>query len=224
MPLISHPWAPPRRADGDGASDWDRRERQAGGTMRRPIHAARVHLLIHAARVHLLGSLKRRRDRIAARNVLVPPPRARAPRPAGSSPLGRTHAVDGEQDLEHRDERPRPGLFLNPRRHDPFSSICEHDNITGLEVRRGMLEEAEIVASCVVESVDRHCARYRLIPGAPRSPSGSDKPPLVRGFVRLGSVSPREAWPTVTQASVYADQGPNASRHSAGTLTSSCIH
>jgi hypothetical protein len=44
------------------------------------------------------------------------------------------------------------------RRHDRLASVRDHDNITGLEVRRGVLEEAEVVTGCVVEAVDGHGA------------------------------------------------------------------
>jgi hypothetical protein len=42
--------------------------------------------------------------------------------------------------LEHGDQLPPTRLCFNPRRHDPFSSVYEHDNVTGLEIGRGVLE------------------------------------------------------------------------------------
>jgi hypothetical protein len=51
---------------------------------------------------------------------------------------------------------PPTRLRFNPRRRDPLSSVREHDDIAGLDVRRGVLTEAEVVAGCVVEAVDRH--------------------------------------------------------------------
>ena len=78
------------------------------------------------------------------------------------------HAIAGDQDLEHRYQRPR--LCLNTRRYNRLSSVGEHDNIAGLEVRRRVLEEAEVVPGCVVEAVDRHWTQYRLVGGAPRPP------------------------------------------------------
>ena len=62
----------------------------------------------------------------------------------------------GDQDLEHRDQRPWARLCFNPRSYDPFSSVREHQNITGLEIGGGVLEETEIFAGCVVDAVDRH--------------------------------------------------------------------
>jgi len=48
----------------------------------------------------------------------------------------------GDQDLEHRDQRPWARLCFNPRSNDPFPSVREQENITGLEIGRGVLEEA----------------------------------------------------------------------------------
>jgi hypothetical protein len=59
-----------------------------------------------------------------------------------------------DRHLEHRNQVPPPRLCLNTRRHDCLPSVREHDDITGLEVRRGMLEEAKVGAGCVVEAVD----------------------------------------------------------------------
>jgi hypothetical protein len=36
------------------------------------------------------------------------------------------------------------------------SSVREYDDVAGLDVRRWMLERAEVVAGMVVETVDRH--------------------------------------------------------------------
>jgi hypothetical protein len=58
--------------------------------------------------------------------------------------------------LKHGDPLTPTRLCFNPRRHDPFSSFCEHHNITGLKVRRWVLQQAEVVSGCVVEAVDRH--------------------------------------------------------------------
>jgi hypothetical protein len=41
---------------------------------------------------------------------------------------------------------PPARLCLDPRRHYRLPPISEHDDITGLEVRRGVLEDAEILA------------------------------------------------------------------------------
>ena len=58
--------------------------------------------------------------------------------------------------LEHGDQLSPTRLCFNSHRHDPLSSVREHDNIAGLEVRRRVLEEAEVVPGRVVEAVDRH--------------------------------------------------------------------
>jgi hypothetical protein len=51
-----------------------------------------------------------------------------------------------------------PRLCFNSGRHERFASVPEHDDITGFEVRRRVLEEAEVIAGCVVETVDGHRA------------------------------------------------------------------
>jgi hypothetical protein len=57
----------------------------------------------------------------------------------------------------------------------PPRPVSEHDDIAGLEVRRGVLEEAEVFAGCVVEMVDGHRAPRtgRRRAETPRS-TGSD--------------------------------------------------
>jgi hypothetical protein len=64
----------------------------------------------------------------------------------------------GDGDLEHRDQLSPTRLGFNSRRHNRLPSVGEHDDITGLEVRRGVLEAAEVVAGCVVETVDGYRA------------------------------------------------------------------
>jgi hypothetical protein len=54
---------------------------------------------------------------------------------------------------------PPTWLCFNTRPHDGFPPVRDHKDIPGLEVRRGVFEEAEIVAGCVVEAVDGHLAR-----------------------------------------------------------------
>ena len=66
--------------------------------------------------------------------------------------------IVGDRYLEYGDERSGTRLCLNTRRHDRLPSVSEHDDITGLEVRRRVLDEAEIIAGCVVEAVDGHRA------------------------------------------------------------------
>jgi hypothetical protein len=39
-----------------------------------------------------------------------------------------------------------------------LASVRQHDDITGLKIRRRVLEGAEVLAGCIVESVDRHRA------------------------------------------------------------------
>jgi hypothetical protein len=52
---------------------------------------------------------------------------------------------------------PPTWLCFNTRRHDRFPPVRDHDDITGLKVRRRVLEETEIIAGCVVETVDGQC-------------------------------------------------------------------
>jgi len=70
--------------------------------------------------------------------------------------LQRPHALARDHDLEHGDQRPRAWLGLDASRDERLSSVRDYDDITGLKVRRRMLEEAEVVAGCVVETVDGH--------------------------------------------------------------------
>ena len=49
-----------------------------------------------------------------------------------------------------------PRLCFNSRRHERLASVGNHDHITRLDVRRGVLKEAEIVPGRVVEAVGRH--------------------------------------------------------------------
>jgi hypothetical protein len=54
-----------------------------------------------------------------------------------------TRRLRDDRDLEHRRDRPR--LSFNARRHERLSPVRQHDDVTGLEVRCGMLEEAEVL-------------------------------------------------------------------------------
>lgn len=53
---------------------------------------------------------------------------------------------------------PQPGAASTPRRHDRLPSVRDHDDITGLEVRCRVFQEAEVVTGCVAEAVDGHGA------------------------------------------------------------------
>jgi hypothetical protein len=66
----------------------------------------------------------------------------------------------GDGYLEHRNQVPPPRLCFNSGRHERFASVPEQDNFTGFEVRRRMLEEAEVVAGRVVEAVRRHGSNH----------------------------------------------------------------
>ena len=87
------------------------------------------------------------------------PPRARAPRSAGSS-RGRTRrwsrrssAASARSPLRAaRPADPTPALLQVAPSRPPRV----HDDITRLEVRGRVLEEAEIFAGCVMKAVDRH--------------------------------------------------------------------
>jgi hypothetical protein len=103
---------------------------------------------------------------------------------SGPLPLRKLHAIDRDHDLKHGDERPRTRLCFNASRHDRLSSLHEHD-ITGLEVRRRVLEEAEVIAGRIVESVDRHRS-----PSIDRLAVFYDT--LVVGYPRWPWPSPRE--------------------------------
>jgi hypothetical protein len=110
-------------------------------------------------------------NRPGSRASSARPPPAPAPRSAGSS-QGRDRrslsrhvwrqatGVRRTLRAEARRWRPRawrpvaPRLCFNSRRHDRLASVRDHDDITGLEVRRRVLEEAQVFAGCVVETVD----------------------------------------------------------------------
>jgi hypothetical protein len=49
-----------------------------------------------------------------------------------------------------------PGLGLDPSRNKRLAPVGNHDHITGLDIRGGVLDQAEIVARRVVEAVGRH--------------------------------------------------------------------
>jgi hypothetical protein len=51
---------------------------------------------------------------------------------------------------QHGDERPWAWLGLNTRGHDRLSPVLEYEDIARLEVRSGMLEQAEVLAARVV--------------------------------------------------------------------------
>ena len=65
-------------------------------------------------------------------------------------------AIRGDGNLEQGDQLPPTRLGFNSRCHDRLSSVREDDNVTGLDVRGRVLEEAEIIAGGVVKAVDRH--------------------------------------------------------------------
>ena len=52
----------------------------------------------------------------------------------------------GDGDLEHRDQMPPTRRYFDSRRHDRLAPVRDHDDITGLDVRRRVFEEAEVVA------------------------------------------------------------------------------
>jgi hypothetical protein len=102
-------------------------------------------------------------NRPGSRASSARPPPAPAPRSAGSS-QGRDRrslsrhvwrqatGVRRTLRAEARRWRPRawrpvaPRLCFNSRRHDRLASVRDHDDITGLEVRRRVLEEAQVFA------------------------------------------------------------------------------
>jgi hypothetical protein len=61
-----------------------------------------------------------------------------------------------DRDLQQRGEMPAVGLV--PSSNEGLPTVHEHHDITGLDVRRRVLEEAEVVAGRVVEAVGRHGA------------------------------------------------------------------
>jgi hypothetical protein len=56
----------------------------------------------------------------------------------------------GDGDLKHRNQLSPTRLCFNSRRHNRLPSVRDHDDITGLEVRRRVLEEAEVITGCVM--------------------------------------------------------------------------
>jgi hypothetical protein len=85
--------------------------------------------------------------------------------PAPRSQAGRSYGVRRRLRAETVRWRPRAARPVDPNRlcvnacgHDRLASIRDHDDITGLDVRRRVFQEAEIIASCVMEPVDGHRA------------------------------------------------------------------
>jgi hypothetical protein len=64
---------------------------------------------------------------------------------SGLSPT-ETHAIGRHRDLEHGDQRPRTRLCFNACRHDCLPSVRDDHDITGLKVRRKVLEEAAVMS------------------------------------------------------------------------------
>jgi hypothetical protein len=49
-----------------------------------------------------------------------------------------------------------PAVRFNPGGAEHLPAVLEHDHVTGSEIWRRVLEQAEVVTGCVMEAVDRH--------------------------------------------------------------------
>jgi hypothetical protein len=49
-----------------------------------------------------------------------------------------------------------PTIRLHASRDERLAAVLEHDHVTRLDVRRGMLQEAEVVAGRVMEAVGEY--------------------------------------------------------------------
>lgn len=58
---------------------------------------------------------------------------------------------DRNDDLQECGKRPAAGL--DPAGNERLTAVGEHDHVSRLDVRRGMLDQAEVVAGHVVEAV-----------------------------------------------------------------------
>lgn len=65
-----------------------------------------------------------------------------------------------DHDLEERLEW--TGLGLDTRRHECLPTVSDHDHVSGLDVRRGVLEEADVVAGVIVQAIGWHGAYVTL--------------------------------------------------------------
>ena len=57
-----------------------------------------------------------------------------------------------------------PGIGPDASRNERLPAVGKHDHVTRLDVRRGVLEEAELVAGRVVEAVGRHVPSLAGLP------------------------------------------------------------
>jgi len=78
--------------------------------------------------------------------------------------------IANQADLEQGRERSRFGLDLRsyPRCDERLPVVGEHGDVTGLDVRSRVLDEAQVVANVVAEAVGRHdpdATSPRVIPG-----------------------------------------------------------
>jgi hypothetical protein len=64
----------------------------------------------------------------------------------------------GDRDFQQRHQVTPTRLCFNARGHDRLTSVRDYDNVPGFKVRRRVLQEAEVVAGRVMESVGRHGA------------------------------------------------------------------
>ena len=100
--------------------------------------------------------------------LVHPAPSSSRSRSAGSSQVGLSDRVFARQrcrgDRHFEQRRQRSRLALDPRRHERLAPVREKDDVTRLEVRRWMLEEAEVVACRVAEAVGRHASSVIGLP------------------------------------------------------------
>jgi hypothetical protein len=158
--------------------------------------ALSFHRLTHARRrtlrsfqtasIQLSNSISRR-PASSARRLQLPLLDPQAGRNYGSASSASRR--DGVTDFEDRDQMPPARLCFNSRRHDRFAPVRDHDDITGFEVRRRVLQEAEVVAGCVVETVDGHLRRVST--DSRRAGSNSNARP--RALPRLAHIQKGQA-------------------------------
>ena len=95
------------------------------------------------------------RAEVAASSARPPP--ARAPRSAGSSlPDLRDGVVARERrrrDSHFKQRRQRSQFGLDASGNKRLPAVGQHDHVARLEVRRGVLDQTEVVAGRVVEAV-----------------------------------------------------------------------
>jgi hypothetical protein len=77
--------------------------------------------------------------------------------PASSSNQPARSIVDRDDNLKQRGER--SSVRFDACRHERLSTVLEDHDISRLDVRRGMLELAQVITCVIVDAIERQGAR-----------------------------------------------------------------